>query len=200
MTVLGDTTFKEILMTATVVGFHVNLATPAKTSGRLALSLFTFFPTATSRIRVYAAEAELVIDEITVASPAIIRTTAPHGLTTGDFVDIRGSDSGTSVDGNRACTVTDATHFHVGVNVGAGAGTEGSVLTKVEDVIGTMDPDDGTTKFPVVLGDGGALVAVAPSVGKGIWVAGTVATNAGGGMAKLVELPGEANYAGSAFG
>jgi hypothetical protein len=67
------------------------------------------------------------IDENTLANPSIVRTTAAHGLRTGDSVFIAGSNSTPVIDGWRVVTVIDTTHFSVPVNVGT-AGTAGTVI------------------------------------------------------------------------
>ena len=199
MAKIGNTTYTGVILTSAVAGRHALIAA-ASSSGLMGLSCFSFFPTAVSKLRVYAAEAELVIDEVTTASPAVIRTTVAHGLTTGDKVDVRGTNSGTSVDGNKTATVVDATHFSVGVNNAGAAGNTGSVLTKIEDVIGTLEADDGTFRTPVVIGNGSSLIAVATTPGKNLYAAGTEATTSGGGVSVAIELPSSGgDYAGVDF-
>lgn len=53
-----------------------------------------------------------------VANPTSILFASPHGIVTGDSVEISGQASGTPlINGDRACTYVDSTHFTVPVNV-----------------------------------------------------------------------------------
>lgn len=63
----------------------------------------------------------LTVDEITAAAAAVVRTTAVHGLTSGDWVFLAASNSTPVIDGWRQVTVTDTTHFSVPVET-SGAG------------------------------------------------------------------------------
>lgn len=68
------------------------------------------------------------ISSITSANPAVITSVGAHGLTTGDKVLISGSNSGVTVDGDRAVTVISSTTFSVAVNNSGAAGTSGSFV------------------------------------------------------------------------
>lgn len=70
--------------------------------------------------------AALTISAIDVSDPALITTTAAHGLVTGQSVTISGSNSTPVVDGTFAVTVISPTKFQVPVHVTV-AGTAGSV-------------------------------------------------------------------------
>ncbi len=66
------------------------------------------------------------ISAVSIASPAIITTSSPHGLFTGDPVTITGSVTTPSITGQWTATVVDATHFTIPIAVTAvsiGAGT-----------------------------------------------------------------------------
>lgn len=66
------------------------------------------------------------ISSISVANPAVVTTSAPHGRTTGDKVFIVNSDSTPSIDGEQTVTVLSPTTFSVAVSVTV-VGTVGSV-------------------------------------------------------------------------
>lgn len=57
------------------------------------------------------------ITNISAANPTTITTLAPHGLTTGEFVNILNSNSTPSIDGLQTVTVTGANTFTIPVNV-----------------------------------------------------------------------------------
>lgn len=94
-----------------------------KTRQRLSLSLLSGInftagvSTITFRTNVHS------ISSISIANPTVITSTA-HGLTSGNTINITGSDSTPSVDGNRVVTVLNANQFTVPVNVTV-AGTTG---------------------------------------------------------------------------
>ena len=62
------------------------------------------------------------IVSITLASPGVITTDAPHNLVTGDRVYLSGTDSTPALNGGRVVTVLSSTTFEVGVDT-SGAGT-----------------------------------------------------------------------------
>ena len=197
---IGDTFYIPMLITTTAR--HWLLASPSSSAKHLGLTFFHFYPDAVSKIRIQSGRSTLfVIDEITQANPGVVRTTAAHGLVTGDVVDIRGSNSNPSIDGNRTVTVVDATHFSVGVNVNVAPGTTGTMIANVEEVVGTMEPEGAAdSKDAVRLGSGSALIALAPTAGRSLWLITTVATTVGGGCAVAVEVPAPARaYASSRF-
>jgi Flp pilus assembly protein TadG len=72
------------------------------------------------------------IDTISVASPAVITTTVPHGLVSGTSYTIVGTTTTPTVNGAQVVTVTSPTTFTVPVAVTVGqstaAGTVGSVV------------------------------------------------------------------------
>ena len=74
------------------------------------------------------------ISAITAASSAAVTTLSEHGLTTGDYVLITGSNSGIDIDGYNQVTVTSTTVFTISVNTSSGAaGTLGLVRTGIPD-------------------------------------------------------------------
>lgn len=60
----------------------------------------------------------------TANNPTVITTTTGHGLTSGDFTRISGSNTTPSIDGKHQVTVLSPTTFSIPVNV-SGAGTSG---------------------------------------------------------------------------
>lgn len=69
----------------------------------------------------------LAIKSISSGNPAVITTAVPHGLTTGNYVRIDGSNSSPSVNGAlQSVTVVSATQFSLPYNV-TSAGTAGTV-------------------------------------------------------------------------
>ena len=71
--------------------------------------------------------ASLTITAESIANPTVITTSTPHGLTSGDSVNITGSNSTPATNGDYVVTVTDSTHFTIPINV-TGAGTTGTVV------------------------------------------------------------------------
>lgn len=71
------------------------------------------------------------ITSATKASPCVVTTTVPHGLTTGDLILTSGNTlSGPSINSQQAVTVISTTTFSVAVNTSAssGAGTGGTFV------------------------------------------------------------------------
>lgn len=64
------------------------------------------------------------ITAATAASPTVVSSPA-HGLVTGDIINISGSNTTPTIDGNRSVTVTGAGTFTIPVNVTV-AGTAGT--------------------------------------------------------------------------
>jgi hypothetical protein len=63
------------------------------------------------------------------ASPSVVTTSVPHGLTTGDVVVISGvEDSDADINGEQEVTVISATTFSVDVDASTHAGTGGSFV------------------------------------------------------------------------
>jgi hypothetical protein len=85
----------------------------------------------------------------TLANPTVVTTDAAHGLTTGDLVQIVGSNSTPAIDGTRTVTVTGATTFTVPVNV-TGAGTAGRWY---EGGVGLADMCDVRGRLGLFAGD-----------------------------------------------
>jgi len=69
--------------------------------------------------------ATVAISANTAANPSVVTATA-HGLTSGDLVQISGSNSTPSLNGAHKVTVVDANSFSVPVNVSI-AGTAGTL-------------------------------------------------------------------------
>ena len=89
------------------------------------------------------------ITAISVANPTVV-TSGSHGLTTGDYIQIAGSNSTPVIDGSREVTVLTANTFTVGVNVTV-AGTSGAWTT-----LGSNDQAmiNGATPLPILNDDG----------------------------------------------
>lgn len=68
----------------------------------------------------------LTITGNTLANPTVVTTSTAHGLATGDSVNITGSNSTPSINGDNTVTVISSTTFSVPVNVTV-AGTAGTV-------------------------------------------------------------------------
>lgn len=62
-----------------------------------------------------------------VASPTVVTTATPHGLSTGDQVSISGHDADPTINGIQTVTVTGLTTFTVPVNVTTGGSAVGTV-------------------------------------------------------------------------
>ena len=68
----------------------------------------------------------------TKAAASVVTTDRPHGLTSGETTTIAGSNSTTTIDGDRVVTVISPTSFSVPVDTsgGASAGTAGTSTYK----------------------------------------------------------------------
>ena len=66
----------------------------------------------------------------TAANPTVVTTSGPHGLITGEYVTITGSNSTPTLNGTSQVTVTSATTFTVAVNVSV-AGTTGAFTSSI---------------------------------------------------------------------
>jgi hypothetical protein len=79
------------------------------------------FGVAAGKTRVFTGVSELstskTIDQTSVANPTSVRTTAVHGLATGDVVTITGNTSTPVINGKWVVTVVDTTHFTIPVAV-----------------------------------------------------------------------------------
>lgn len=73
----------------------------------------------------------LTIATATAATPVVITTTTPHGLSPGDRVVVSGVTGNAGALGNFAITPTSATTFELDFSVGTGAGTGGTVTPVV---------------------------------------------------------------------
>jgi hypothetical protein len=71
------------------------------------------------------------ISSISVASPTVITTSAPHGLENGRIVLVSGSNSSPVINGEYEVTVLSSTTFSVDVAV-TSPGTSGSFITSLE--------------------------------------------------------------------
>lgn len=82
----------------------------------------------------------LQIDEITLANPTIVETVNTHNYSSGQSVEISGSNSTPTIDGTRVVTVIDENHFSIPVNVTT-AGTTAIVIPDSAPLIAAIDID-----------------------------------------------------------
>jgi hypothetical protein len=78
----------------------------------------------------------------TNTNPIVIQTSTAHGLTTGDYADVKGHQTNTSANAVWPVTVIDSTHFSVpnaGIGVGGATGTVQSLALGPTGAI----PSDG---------------------------------------------------------
>jgi hypothetical protein len=68
----------------------------------------------------------ITITSSTAASPTVVLTATPHGLTSGDSVIIAGTNKA-ALNDELTVTVTDSTHFSVPVDLSGGGATGGTV-------------------------------------------------------------------------
>lgn len=97
----------------------------------------------------YAAAA-VNISASSVANPTHITTATPHGLVTGDTVEIASHSGSTpSINGIKVVTVLDATHFTIAVNVTVGGtgGTMRRTNTRNGGMIFILVPDTDDDPF-----------------------------------------------------
>lgn len=80
---------------------------------------------ATNKKVLFTPAASGLISTISVANPSIITTTSAHGLTTGQLINLSGTNSTPNVNGVFPITVTSSTAFSIPVNVTV-AGSNGS--------------------------------------------------------------------------
>ncbi len=86
----------------------------------------------------------------TNASPIVCSTTAAHGFTTGDTVNITGVTGNTATNGTWVITVTDATHFSLGPSsTGNGAYAAGGSCSKFWGSLTSMTAMISQTPTPV---------------------------------------------------
>jgi len=78
------------------------------------------------------------ITAISVANPTEVTTAVNHGLTSGDIVQIFGSNSTPSINGQRVVTVTSPNTFVLSVNV-TSAGTAGFYIVNDDFVVSNAD-------------------------------------------------------------
>lgn len=93
--------------------------------------------------------AALTISAISVATAAVVTTSTPHLLSTGDTVTIAGTNSTPVLDGSRVVTVIDATHFSV------------PVTTTILGTTGTATPTTFSSALQLdrgLLSGGGAIL------------------------------------------
>lgn len=69
----------------------------------------------------------ITITAFSVANPTYITTSAPHGLTSGQSINITGSNSTPVADGDWVATVVDPTHITIPLNVTAGTSNAGTI-------------------------------------------------------------------------
>ena len=80
-----------------------------------------------------------VINSISTGNPAIITTSSPHDLESGNIITLSGTNSTPSLDGSHAITVLSDTTFSVPVNV-TSAGTTGTYeILKADRIDSTND-------------------------------------------------------------
>lgn len=100
-----------------------------------------------------------VEDAPNTASPTTVTTSVPHGLTTGDTVDIVGVTGNTNVNGQHLITVTATDQFTIPVS-GNGAYTGGGVWTFVTGTASNIwRPLHPSGNMVVGTFDGSALIA-----------------------------------------
>lgn len=81
----------------------------------------------------------------TNTSPIVVRTSAPHGLVTGDVVWIYDHQVNIEANGESAVDVVDSDHFSIAGTTGAGAGgATGTVQILTFNPAGTVLPSDAT--------------------------------------------------------
>lgn len=181
---LGDTDYVSVEVIAAQRIYA--LKTSAPFNERLGISLFYFSPIVVGSFKVVSADKEIVIDQITLANPTVVRTTAAHGLVNGETVELRGSDSTPTVDGIRVATVTDATHFTIPVNVTV-AGTEAEGLADTDEITGALNTGGGSARDRILIGDGSAIVLLG-ALGKGLWLISRTLNGTGSGTVSIVSL------------
>lgn len=86
-----------------------------------------------SQMYAISASPSVTILSNTAANPTVVTTSGPHGLVTGEYVTITGSNSTPTLNGTRQVTVTSATTFTVAVNVTV-AGTAGAFTSAIMTV------------------------------------------------------------------
>lgn len=79
-----------------------------------------------------------IILSTSVANPTVVTTVLPHGLTTGEIIQIYDDDSVPNISGQRTVTVTSPTTFTVPVNVTI-AGTTGYFILNDDFVVSDND-------------------------------------------------------------
>jgi len=89
-------------------------------------SMSASFGTRAGKTRTFTGVTELqtskTIDQTSLANPTSVRTTAVHGLASGDVVTITGNTSTPSINGKWVVTFVDTTHFTIPVAVTADGG------------------------------------------------------------------------------
>lgn len=86
----------------------------------------------------------ITISSVTAASPAVVTTATPHGLTTGQSVVITGATTTPTVDGTQVATVLTSTTFSVPVAVTVADSTGGTVTPFLTN---TFILEEGEIKF-----------------------------------------------------
>lgn len=81
---------------------------------------------------------EQYIATISQANPTVVTTALPHGLSTGDLIQVFGSNSTPSINGEREVTVTGANTFTIPVNVTV-AGNTGYFIVDDDYVVSDND-------------------------------------------------------------
>lgn len=90
-----------------------------------------------------SAQSQSLILSSTNSNPSVVQTTAPHGLSTNDYVDISGHQLNAAINGVNQITVIDATHFSVPV-AGTGAGGNTGLVSPMSMLPDTYSiPSDG---------------------------------------------------------
>lgn len=75
-----------------------------------------------------------VVNTATAASPIVVGTATPHGLVTGDWVQINGGVGLAGLNGRAQVTFVDASHVSLNGTTGTGAYTGGSALLNGGDI------------------------------------------------------------------
>ena len=133
------------------------------TSGQIDATTMPHAMTRTAR----SIRTALTIASNSAASPTVVTTTKPHGLVTGQSVDITGSNSTTTIDGKRTVTVTGASTFTVPVDCTSGAGTAGSLTARALFALGAIEwnqrqsGDSETNPAPKLIRDSGKIADIA---------------------------------------
>ncbi len=94
--------------------------------------------------------APIAITSVSVGNPAIVATSAPHGLQTGWNVTIAGFTDGTPIpNGTYVVTVIDSTHFSIPLNVTAAPTSSGTSAVATSSPAVILPTDYNASSNPV---------------------------------------------------